>query len=834
MPTYFDGLGRPLALGSQIGRGGEGAVWEVRDQDAVVKVYHAPIDLTKAGKLKVMSQIATPDLLKVSAWPIGTAHERPSGKCVGIVLPRVSNHREIHELYSPVNRRAHFPTADWEFLLHVAMNCAAAVETVHDAGHVIGDVNPGGLLVSMQGTIRLIDCDSFQIRHGGRMFLCNVGVPEYTPPELQCCSFESVERVQCHDSFGLAVLVFHLLFMGRHPFAGRYLGPGDMPIPKAISEGRFAFGRSASAYQMSLPPHSLPLEAVPQKLRDYFERAFARPASGIVRPTAREWREALRAARTGLTRCANDSAHKYVSHLSACPWCRLEQGGSPVFFASVTTSFDFHAGFDLNAFWVAVLAISEPPDSSALPIQVQTGFIARPVPPDARYWDFGSPQVLPPLKEFVPERLPVIPVFAPEVVPDDSEYRSEPRPQPPSWYQEDPVLRAADLAEAYGSERDFRISKWGTITLAIAVLALLPWPLFAAAAGVFALPFAITWCLGYPAAKRRRKARLLDRRRQEEEYLHAVARWEARDRQRFEAWQRELAALRQRRIELPQREAQRHAEWEEQVKWAKREQVAVEERNTKAYSVWHAQHELVVRQRADIEAHNERIAVARQRFNEEMDSRREVFRTLSLQMEKLKGRWDSESAQFRREFSAVRRKLQLAKARYESLYSDYDRDRNQLSSKQREMQLMDFLKGVLIEDESIPKIKSGRKVVLGSYGIETAWDITEENLAAVTGAGFGPVLRRELLNWRKKVESRFKFNPSQAISPAEQRALKMKYQGSKQAMQAELTQGKQALEAIVRKAREALRHTEAAVKELLPRIGQAAADLTVERHLRQP
>ena len=37
-----------------------------------------------------------------------------------------------------------------------------------------------------------------------------------------------------HDRFGLALVVFHLLFMGRHPFAGRYQHADDMPIEQAI------------------------------------------------------------------------------------------------------------------------------------------------------------------------------------------------------------------------------------------------------------------------------------------------------------------------------------------------------------------------------------------------------------------------------------------------------------------------------------------------------------------------------------------------------------------------------------------------------------------------
>ena len=53
----------------------------------------------------------------------------------------------------------------------------------------------------------------------------------------------AVRRTPTHTAYGLAVLLFHLLFMGRHPFAGRFHGVGEMPIEKAIAESRFAYAR---------------------------------------------------------------------------------------------------------------------------------------------------------------------------------------------------------------------------------------------------------------------------------------------------------------------------------------------------------------------------------------------------------------------------------------------------------------------------------------------------------------------------------------------------------------------------------------------------------------
>ncbi len=135
-------------------------------------------------------------------------------------MPRVDGHKDIHTLYSPRSRKAEFPNADWRFLIRAAANTARAFAAIHETGCVIGDVNHGGVCVSDKATVRLIDCDSFQVTVGTRRFLCEVGVPTFTSPELQGKPFRGVVRSPNHDNFGLAVLVFHLLYMGRHPFAG--------------------------------------------------------------------------------------------------------------------------------------------------------------------------------------------------------------------------------------------------------------------------------------------------------------------------------------------------------------------------------------------------------------------------------------------------------------------------------------------------------------------------------------------------------------------------------------------------------------------------------------
>jgi DNA-binding helix-hairpin-helix protein with protein kinase domain len=112
-------------------------------------------------------------------------------------------------------------------------------------------VNHANLLASKAGTVALIDCDSFDITDGQRWFSCPVGVPTYTPPELKGKSFTGVRRTQQHDAFGLAVLLFHVLFLGRHPFSGIFRqGNDNISIEDAIREFRFAYSPDRRVTEM--------------------------------------------------------------------------------------------------------------------------------------------------------------------------------------------------------------------------------------------------------------------------------------------------------------------------------------------------------------------------------------------------------------------------------------------------------------------------------------------------------------------------------------------------------------------------------------------------------
>lgn len=381
MPSFVTGKGQVLQVGRELGRGGEGSVFEVPSNSALVaKLYHKGLYRAKQSKLAFMAATADAKLLSYAAWPQETLHERSGGPVVGFLMPKVADRQPVHMLYSPKHRRQDYPDAAWNFLLVAARNMAAAFAAVHEHGHVIGDVNQGNVLVGKDAKVVFIDCDSFQVSANGQLHLCEVGVSHFTPPELQGLpSFNGVKRTANHDNFGLALLIFHTLLGGRHPFAGVPLGHDGGELEPNIKAFRFAYARDAQSRGIAAPPNSIPLSLVSDPIEAMFTQAFTERGVNSRRPTALEWVGALDGLRNGLKKCSVSRMHVYPSHLMRCPWCELENKGIVYFIDLGATFAQTATGFSLAQTWALVEAV-KPPPAPTIPNVATLTVTATPVP----------------------------------------------------------------------------------------------------------------------------------------------------------------------------------------------------------------------------------------------------------------------------------------------------------------------------------------------------------------------------------------------------------------------------------------------------------------------
>jgi DNA-binding helix-hairpin-helix protein with protein kinase domain len=360
MKGFKTGTGKALNIGPRIGKGGEGEVRLLSGEpEHVLKLYTDGKAAARREKIEAM--VAAGFHLKATniAFPVNSAFDA-KGAFVGFTMKKMMGFKPVHELYGPGSRKLEFPKANFPFLLRTSLNVARVVGSVHKTGCVIGDINHSGILVRPDATVCLIDSDSFQVRAAKKLFRCRVGVGEYTPPELQGQKLEDVDRTENHDAFGLAVLIFQLLFMGRHPFAGRFKGRDDMPIEKAICEQRFVYGARAARMSMEPPPGVPSLFETAPPAAQAFEDAFSEDAS--LRPNAARWVEILTRFEKELVVCRRMPGHHHHRDAMRCPWCFFEaETGIKLFPPASKTTQASAQTISLDRILAAMESVSPPP-----------------------------------------------------------------------------------------------------------------------------------------------------------------------------------------------------------------------------------------------------------------------------------------------------------------------------------------------------------------------------------------------------------------------------------------------------------------------------------------
>ena len=326
---YFAKTRKAVLIRSEnyIGAGGEGVVYNLDDHpDLVAKIYRSPTD---AIRKKLALMLDNPPALPSAdghvaiAWPADVLLARSvvPESLVGYVMPKLTDAPQVNQIFNPRARRDKAPAFTYKHQITAAANIATIVRAIHDRNHVIGDINESNFLIDDRARPILIDADSFQITDPQNQvyYRSLVGKPEYTPPELQNADFRTTDRSQEHDRFGLGVLVFQLLMDGRHPYQGIYRGAGEPPsVKNKIIQGFYA--HTSRNIPLIPPAGSLPIETIPESLRNMFANCFD-GAPGM-RPTPHQWEQELADALNALIECDNNPRHRYFPEAPQCPWCR--------------------------------------------------------------------------------------------------------------------------------------------------------------------------------------------------------------------------------------------------------------------------------------------------------------------------------------------------------------------------------------------------------------------------------------------------------------------------------------------------------------------------------
>ncbi|WP_458317268.1 hypothetical protein [Mycolicibacterium brisbanense] len=330
--------GEPITLTPVLARAGEGAVYGVAQRpDWAAKVFHPDLKglPTKLDKVAAMVQGPPPGAVQpngtvVLTWPSQVLVDDHGP--VGFVMPRIDTATavEIHTMSNPTNREDPLPSApqwtrkvSWGHLVNTAANLCLAVQVVHRVDAVIGDFQERNILVSDTTEVTLVDCDSMQFTDpSGRRFLCGVGRPEFTAPELAGVDLRACPRGKSSDLFALALHIHQLLMAGNHPFMrGNWTAGGEQPDALSLARsGSWAGGPGSALRTHPLAP---PVTFLPNEIQRLFVRAFTDGAQDpLARPSAEEWRGALLRMRVGV--CPRGT-HQIPVGAPTCPWCAIDE-----------------------------------------------------------------------------------------------------------------------------------------------------------------------------------------------------------------------------------------------------------------------------------------------------------------------------------------------------------------------------------------------------------------------------------------------------------------------------------------------------------------------------
>lgn len=298
MPTlYLQNSGEYISLGPPLATGGQATIRPVAGHpDLLVKEYTCQ---TPDIEERLPAMVADPPPC-VSlgygaaelAWPLDVVRDADrSDACVGYVMRHVRGRLPLHDIADP---EAFPPGLDVSCRMRMAGNLTWMIRELHAAGYIVGDLHPKNILGDRAGGVTLVDTDSFQFYHDGRLFRCFGGKGEYLPRELHGAPLDGIVRTVEQDAYALAICLFQLLMNGHHPFVARWQGTGRRPsINERIVAGVWPY--AVPGPQLWLPPHNAPpLAALPAPLQNAFSRCFQDGHDcPNRRPTVEEWVEIL-------------------------------------------------------------------------------------------------------------------------------------------------------------------------------------------------------------------------------------------------------------------------------------------------------------------------------------------------------------------------------------------------------------------------------------------------------------------------------------------------------------------------------------------------------------
>lgn len=338
--------GDRYVLGTEKGKGGEGIVYAVKNNSSLAaKIYKAPTPMLEK-KLKCMvSHPISPyiDGKLMIAWPQDVLYS--NGQFAGYTMPLVKDVSPIYVLCR--NNPQHvndchslFPSYRWSYSVVVAYHLAWVVDYIHKNHYVLGDMNSNNVVIHRDGSVTILDVDSFDIcdPSTGEHFPCVVGLPEFLAPELQVPDLRRAKFTEHSDNFALAIHVFQLLMGNFHPFNSRILT--QYKRSTSLNPQQLNIVQGNCPYVKQIPNVAKPvgapsLQFLPARIQTAFRTTFNYDEMNALsrissRVSADMWRQLLydlyeRIRKGEMKVCDQNPEHMYFPSHGGCPFCLAQQ-----------------------------------------------------------------------------------------------------------------------------------------------------------------------------------------------------------------------------------------------------------------------------------------------------------------------------------------------------------------------------------------------------------------------------------------------------------------------------------------------------------------------------
>lgn len=276
-----------MTLGDLISKGGEGAVYNIKNKNSsCAKIYFSNFR-TKLREEKIKHMIANPPkeiggrFFKI-CWPEEILYE--NGCFVGFTMPKAYEYSTLPYHLCQPNIPKNLDTK-WQNVysrnsnhgklarIKLCVNIAAAIARIHETNkYILVDLKPQNILVTIDGKVSIIDLDSCQINEGNKLlYTAPVSTPEYTPQESRDVDFGNDIINKSWDVFSYAIMTYEIL-CGIHPFVGTAQSPYEnlSTIQEKIKHGISHVLIGTANFQVLPPPHKYFYE-----LTDDIKRLFS-------------------------------------------------------------------------------------------------------------------------------------------------------------------------------------------------------------------------------------------------------------------------------------------------------------------------------------------------------------------------------------------------------------------------------------------------------------------------------------------------------------------------------------------------------------------------------